>query len=341
MTWSDSYHGACLQRGQNRVASWTWAAAQPPVGLCLPVERSDLAEWRYNLGGEIKGLGSLNFQEVISHQERHFPGGFLTWGTTHFHSQRMSAEGQADEIIAEQKIVFVALPDDATTIILQKAVNLARRTYLASFKGLFLQIPNDLFNGNKRTYFGQRGETQLMGFGSQQELLDLQSSWLNIEDRLGLIGIYGAPSLSINRPGHRQLGLTPSFQRDNANTGGQLFADEICYPVKNGLHTHEPEAVIYDLAVLQQVGASHLETQKYAESGKCSSVFMHPQLRAIEARGVDGNKYLLLANLSRKAISIDEGKMPVGKGVDLVSDETVELAGLELSGESAIVLRLD
>ena len=84
--------------------------------------------------------------------------------------------------------MFAALPDDATTIVLQRAVNPERRTFLASSKGLFLQIPNDIFNGNQRTYYTEEGKIVLPGFGSSEELFDLRSSWLNVEDKLSVLG---------------------------------------------------------------------------------------------------------------------------------------------------------
>ncbi|HQD39939.1 MAG: hypothetical protein GX766_08920 [Firmicutes bacterium] len=342
-SWSDEYHGAAFQRGERRVASFVWEAAQPPQGLCLPAEASNLAEWRTNLAGQIMGLGTFNQQEVVSHQEKLFPGGFLTWGKTDFHSLRMSAEGQPGEITAHQQLVFAALPDDATTIVLQRAVNPERRTFLASSKGLFLQIPNDIFNGNQRTYYTEEGKIVLPGFGSSEELFDLRSSWLNVEDKLSVIGLYGADSLSIYRSGRRQVGLKPHWdctRCDNSTTGGQLFADEICFPGKVDLHVLDPGEVIYDLAVVLQAGTSHEETKanlnKYARLST-----HHPLLRALLVEGADGRSYLLMVNFASEKVTLNQLSLPDGKAVDLVTGKAVQLEGLDVLGEEVRLFRID
>ena len=60
-TWraSRSARSARSSAGSTRAAvarSWAWSAAQRPMGLCLPANASDLAEWRWNLVGEVVGL---------------------------------------------------------------------------------------------------------------------------------------------------------------------------------------------------------------------------------------------------------------------------------------------
>lgn len=345
VSWFDDYHGASLQRGKRRIASFVWDAAQPPQGLCLPTSSSSLAEWRSNLAGEIKGLGFQNQQEVVSHQERKFPGGFFTWGKSNFHSLRMSAEGHEGEIIAKQQLAFVALPDDATTIVLQRAVNPDRRTYLASNKGLFLQIPNDIFNAKQRTYYTQKGKLELSGFGSQEELLDLESNWLNIENELALVGIYGADSFSIYRPGSRQIGLRPHLhptRTENSPTGGQLYVDELCYSANLDLRTLDPGELIYDLAVLLQAGTNHKDTASYAQSSKALALVGPEisQLRALEVEGADGIDYLVLVNFASQAMDLAQFEMLQSEAFDLLTEKVVKLQEIEVLGESVNLFRL-
>jgi len=141
-SWKDDYHGACLQRSDNRIASWVWEAAEKPQGLCLPPGRSDMAEWHINLAGEIKGMGCFNNNRIEYHEEYLFKKGFITYGKITVHSENFLAEREIDRDIAKEKIVFAALPDDATVLIMQYAKSL-NRDYFKSIKGLFLQIPND------------------------------------------------------------------------------------------------------------------------------------------------------------------------------------------------------
>ena len=81
-SWQDAYHGASFVTGGNRYASFVWQASEKPQGLLLPKDDSSLAEWRYNLSGRILGVGRENYDEVLCHRERMFPGGFVTSGST-------------------------------------------------------------------------------------------------------------------------------------------------------------------------------------------------------------------------------------------------------------------
>ena len=47
--WSDPFHGAYLRKNRRAVRSFVQRGAAGPVALCLPADRSDLAEWEGNL----------------------------------------------------------------------------------------------------------------------------------------------------------------------------------------------------------------------------------------------------------------------------------------------------
>ncbi|NOY08117.1 MAG: hypothetical protein GXP33_04665 [Spirochaetes bacterium] len=305
-SWSDDYHGACLHRSNKRITSWVWIAAEGPQGLCLPPDGSDLAEWRQNLAGQVRGEGKINFQDVRSHYEIQFKGGFLTSGSMFIRSEKMIAEGQDNEIIALQKVVFAALPDETTVMVMQQAVSTDRRVYLTSVKGLLFQVPNDLFNGNNRVYYSAGGSRQLQGFGSHEELWNPDSSWINVEDRLGIIGVYGEKSLSLFRPGRRQIGL----KDDKKEAGGMLYADEICYPFRRTLHSVDANTVLFDIGFIIRTERTHKETADYVSAEKCIQLNTSscPDVRAMLAAGADGRSYLLMANL---------GHVPVTAGVRL------------------------
>jgi len=72
-----------------------------------------------------------------------------------------------------------ALPDDQGMVILQRARVFAR-TGLSEVKGLFLQIPNDLFNGNRRTYASEAGVFELEGCSGTLEVRPISGDWLAI-----------------------------------------------------------------------------------------------------------------------------------------------------------------
>ena len=173
--------------------------------------------------------------------------------------------------------------------------------------------------------------------------MNLESSWLNIEDKLALIGLYGVSSFFIYRPGRRQIGLAPHpdfVNVDNSNTGGQLFADEICYPVELGLQSLDPGQEIYDLAVLLQTGANHQETQSRARSGSARITFENPLFKAVRIAGRDGRTYLLLANFSGETVTL-RSELPAEKGFDLAAGQSVAFKGMKVAPDSARLFRLD
>ncbi len=319
--WYDDYHGACLHRSNKRITSWVWIAAEGPQGLCLPQDGSDLAEWRQNLAGQVKGEGKINFPEVRSHYEIQFKGGFLTSGSMFIRSENLIAEGQKNEIIALQKVIFVALPDETTVMVMQQAVSPGRRVYLTSVKGMQFQVPNDLFNGNNRVYYFAGSSQQLQGFGSEEELLNLDSSWVNIEDRLSIIGVYGEKSLSLFRPGRRQIGL----KDDKKEAGGMLYADEICYPCCRTLHSVNANTVLFDIGFIVQAGATHEETADYVSTEKCIQLDTSscPDIRTMLVVGADGKSYLLMANLGQVPVTARVRLPGVKKVFNLVTKLTL------------------
>lgn len=292
--WHDKYHGACFRRDGARIVSWVWNAAQQPQGLCLSPEKSDMAEWRQNLAGEICGVGKLSFYETKTHFEKFFEKGFITSGTAIARSCAFIAEGQADENMAEQKITFAALPDGQTVLIMQYAKTLMR-CYLDNIKGLLLNIPNDIFNGNRRTYFFGKNKRSLRGYGSRRELLDLKSKWINIDDNMGVIGVYGAGSFQLFRPGSRRSGI--KFERDM----GDLFVDELCFPFIPGQQSYSSETVLFDIGCIIRTGENHKETFK--NNAELKSIPHMEDLRFLAAESGNGKKYLMVKNISDKTVS--------------------------------------
>lgn len=299
--WYDEYHGACLLRSPKRIASWTWMGAITPLGgLCLPPDKSDMAEWYDNLLGRIAGTGEKNFSVVTSHKEHMFKGGFLTYGVSKMLSEMQIAEGETPkEADAIQKSVFAALPDDTTVVGMHYAKTI-NRTFLRSVKGLTLMMPNDIFNKKSRTYYTESETLKLKGLSPKKEDLKTNSRWINIDDCLSVIGIYGADGMHICRPGERQIGL-----RHKPFAGGMLYADEICYPCINQTRSYDAGQIIMDIAFLVQSGVSARETAASANSHYPISDKRYPDLRAIMITGADKQSYLLVANFGETDIAAD------------------------------------
>ncbi|MFZ2657803.1 MAG: hypothetical protein WAX69_22915 [Victivallales bacterium] len=297
--WHDEYHGACLTRSPKRIASWVWQGATTPLGgFCLPPGRSDMAEWADNLLGRITGTGEKNCSVVTSHGEHMFKGGFLTYGISEVRSEMQLSEGEAPkDKEAIQKSVFAALPDDTTVVGMHYAKTITR-TFLRSVKGITLMMPNDIFNRKSRTYCTESGTLKLKGLPPKAEDLKVNSSWINIDGCLSVIGLYGADSMYVSRPGERQIGL-----RHKPFAGGMLYADEICYPCINQTSSFDAGQTIMDIAFIVQSGVSPKETAASAGSHYPISDERHPGLRAVMIAGADGLSYLLLANFGETDIA--------------------------------------
>ncbi|CAG7626239.1 hypothetical protein ACFQI7_14255 [Paenibacillus allorhizosphaerae] len=321
--WQDAYHGAYVHRSAKRDASWVWESAEKPQGLCLPAGASDMAEWRENLSPRLRGLGKVTEQRLEKHDGTMFDGGFITWGSTLVQTQGLMAEGQKDHPIARSAIACAALPDATHMIVIQYATA-ARRTYVHEVKGLNLLMPNDLFNGSERTYYWASGQAVLQGAGSAEETIRTGSRWVNVDDRLGIVAVYGTEGLSIHRPGRRQIGLKEKLV--TAGSTGMLYADELCGPLEVGLQAVEAGQVIVDAAYVIQAGEEHESTRAYAAPDSTFvAAIQHDtgEVRAVRVKGADAHTYVLAANFggteatlaleAADAIDMANGQ-PVGSG---------------------------
>ena len=303
-TWHDNYHGACMSRGKKRLASWCWAAAEAPQGLCVPTERSDMAEWRNNCAGMILGQGRVNRQRIICHREHVFEGGFSTVGKTEIFSGGFF-EGQSDEIAGNTHLLFTALPDDTTVIVMQKCLSSMRRVYLNEAKGLFYNIPNDIFNDSVRSYMSTNGRIDIKGGNEgRKEVIEIVSPWLNVDDCIGFIGVYGAESFSICRPPVRQAGLILSqYEREVISTG--LWIDELCFPFIKGPFSADAGSSLFDIGCIILAGSDAEMTSDYWKKKKARRIRMqNPDVRAMAVEALNGKDYLQIVNFGESGESL-------------------------------------
>lgn len=296
-TWHDEYHGAVLHRSATRFASVVWRAAEPPTALCLPPDASDMAEWRQSLSGVIEGEGYVNWQAPEAFSLEEFAGGFLTWGRTRVHSHGFVPEGTApQQELATQHLLFAALPDGASMVVLQYARAAQRRVYLQRFGSLFLPVPNDLFNGATRRYTTDHATLTLTGAQSTEALLDLRSRWVCIDERLCVCGIDADASLQLHRPGRRQIDLKFHPWRPHVWRGGTLYCDELYGTCQLQRVTRDAGVLLYDDAWLVATcgdadrAARCAVTRRYSARGA--------QLCCVAVCGADGHEYLVIHNRS-------------------------------------------
>ena len=287
-SWSEPEHGALLERSPHRLASFSWRAHGLSQGLCLPPDASDLAEWSLNLAPVVRFLeddGAFNgsHRRLLHFTQQSFAGGFATCGAVMEGVEISVDEGAHTSDQAVSQIAFAALPDDQTCVGLQRVSAAADRVgYLWELKGLHLNLPNDLFNGFQRTLTTASGAFQLSAPTAQDEILALGGPWLNVDERLGVLLLYGAPQLLLSRSTARRGGKYHS-----------LFVEEICSHAFSGQRRVAPSAVLVDIGFAVLSGADARQTAARA-GGELH--FTNPGLRGVWVQGANGLRYEVLAN---------------------------------------------
>ena len=328
--WHDDYHGATVVKSEKRIASWVWRAAELPTGVCVPTHCSDLAEWRENLGGSIRGYGMLNEQKYVTHRDHPFAGGFVTSGVTKACSEDFAAEGQHPEILAYKDCAVAALPDDESMIVIQHA-KAAMRSYMIQLKGIYMNVPNDIYNDCKRHYFTANGDVEIQGAPGKQETVELHSPWVNVDDKLSVAKIYGEGELVIRRPGKRQIGIKRDSAVDGGGSGdiGMLYCDEICAPMFEGRIVRDRGSVLLDNAFVVKAGTGHEQTKEWYEQNPVTKLeFQNEELlRGVVVLGADQNRYALIANFDDSLVH-----------ARFCLPEHQEVTCMDLPGKTAVLL---
>ncbi len=301
--WVEAEHGDVFHRSATRFASWSWLACENPQGLCLPPDNGDFAEWQENLAGRVHGLGHDSRCHIKCWAIESFAGGFLTTGTFFARSMAEIREGWNAETAAtaEHHIAFAALPDGHTVIRLELARLLLRRVFLAGWEGVKLEIPNDVLNGGRRHYGCASGQLVLAAYQGPPQIICLDSLWASIEDRIGLVGIYGANAWHILQRGRRIGG----------HAIGNILTDTFCFQICTSPCDIQGPAIVLDngCAILSSVDAAG--TRRLCEGGvrvlACHTddfTSVANGCRAVKVRGQNGRDYILVANFGPDDVEV-------------------------------------
>jgi len=289
--WEEPEHGAVFHRSSTRIASFAWRAAEGPMGLCLPPDDGHLAEWSENLAGEVHLLGAegKRTKRVDAHSTQAFEGGFVTLGRmAECPSQSLPEGWSSEEDWIAHGLAFAALPDGHTVVRLELAHLAARRAILDRILGVKLEVPNDLFNGGDRTYTTGSGSVVLQALEGSPETVSLDSRWVSVEDRIGLLGVYGADTWSLFRRGARTGGYA-----------GSILTDSLCFPARTDLHAVYGPRTLLDNGCLVLSGVSAEETAAVYGRRQARRLAAGPHCRVMAAPGRDGESYLLAANFGQ------------------------------------------
>jgi len=313
--WEEREHGAAFHRCPTRIVSWSWRAAERPQGLCLPPDGAHMAEWEENLAGRVAPAGVSGRRRVLWQWVRSFDGGFLTMGRVNEGADVYLAEGYRASDLIDHRIAFAALPDGHTAVRLERAAIGGVRVYLRRVEGVSLRIANDLFNGMSRTYYHAGGE-HVSAPPRGDDRVDFRSAWVNVEDRLGLVGVYGAPGWSLVREAERSGGHA-----------GSIFSDRLCYPARAEMHDVFGPADVLDTGCLIVASVDRAATEALSGRAAGRLACAEDHGRAVLVEGRDGCRYLLAVNFSSSLMGVTPDLSGPAELVDLCTGSRVSADG--------------
>jgi hypothetical protein len=288
--WHDPDHAAALVRSTRRVASVAWRAKGLAQVLCLPPEVSNLADWRENLTGTVRFIGETEsmklFRDLKHAWVQPFSGGFLAGAEITEGIGASMPENWTGTYAATSRIAVVALPDDASVVCLRLTVNGAQRAYVRLTQGLRLLVPNDLFNGKRRTIASTLGEQIVTSPAEADSEIDLGGAWACVDDHIGAVGLYGAERMTLHRSREARGGMYRS-----------LHVDELSWGLDASTRSIRPGATILDGGWLALCGDRAITSTCAAEHVGARKDDGSSGLRMVSVHGRDHHQYVILANL--------------------------------------------
>jgi hypothetical protein len=313
-SWCEPEHGAALHRCETRFASFSWRAFGLAQGMCLSPDDGHFAEWEHNLAGKVEFVNhpqdTRNHRRLENYHIDEFDGGFVTCGKISEGVDITLAEGWRGTDSATHQIAFAALPDNHTVIGLQYCRMNNRRGYVSQIKGMQFNLPNDLYNEYTRELDIDKGKSTFTSPPLKEECVSLSGKWANIENKIGLVGLYGAENLSIHRHPKRRAGALQS-----------LFVEEICFPGIIKTKKFEAGEIILDAgwAVLSSVDTNATK-YFYTARQKVLLGAGYENVRAVRIEALDGKTYFVIANFDEEEVSLPLNAFTGGSPItDLVS----------------------
>lgn len=338
--WHEPEHGAILHRSPTRLASFAWRAFGLAQGMCLPPDDGHLAEWESNLVGQVEFAADPHpahpkpppGRRLIGYHTETFDGGFVTCGSLIEGTEVELAEGWTGRDLAIHHVAFAALPD-ARTVVGLELVRLGKaRALVRAVKGLHLNIPNDFYNGFTRTLAMATGPLTVASPAALDEVISLGGRWACVDDRLGVIGIYGAESLAVSRSVLRRGGAYHS-----------LHVDELCWPCRAMLAWADGGGILLDVGWAVLSGADTAATRAFAADARTRPLELgHPWARGVTVRGADNRAYCVAANFGSEAVRLPLSKalLPEEIALDLGSGERIGAGEFELAPGQARVIKV-
>lgn len=282
---SGPHHGSYMVRNSERLASFTWVAAELPSGSIVPASDSSMHEARHNLVSMIEGGGLINNCKIVCHEGRLIENGFITGGQFDYVTSGLLEEGDVSNTNARNDILFCALPDGKTVVTLQLCKGL-RRCWTTKVEPLNLMLPNDIFNGEKRDY----------SFIDKKRLV--------IDGKLGVMSAYGK-DISVEVGEKRSIGLQHiAIPRGTIvdmilySDRGMLKVDKVLVGELEKCRWFDRGEAIFDFGAVLVVGNEFPEVESFRDG----------ELRAVKVKAFDGKSYIVAADFGSVGKAVVFGK---------------------------------
>ena len=264
-------------RDPARFASWGWQAMKGrSTGLILPSGHGlgdHLAQWDDSLCPDYWTLDKAGRRRPLqpgrrTRQVETFAGGFAVSERTELHLAAPRKGAETPIAVLDHR-AMVALPDGRTVVFAAtgRAVRAVKQLATTDINWRFVR---SVFSDNKRTILHDGGQTECA------DVKNLRTSWLNVEDVLGIVPI-GEPArvscqLFDAHPGQTvRLGVASLAPRD-----------------------YEPGQDIFAAAVAFMTDADAAQTKRLV--GACRAEEPGRAIRICRVRGQDGKGYVVAVN---------------------------------------------
>ena len=293
-SWSDGFHSAVLRREAGVARSVVRRAEACPVptrsfycnvppkdgcnpsALCVPLGRSDFAEWNGNLFAFI-GLRCATLDDKTVFRET--TGGFRWETSGDVWESGPIGEGEHPYVAGRRTIVVEALPDGRTMVFADRFVATRECSLALGFRTLHLMIPNDVYNDGRRRWRGRSFDRTTTAVPDRAELVETRERVLNVDDAVSVFAIAGT-DLRLYREGGRNILLNNALR--------SLCADEVCMDCDLGARHCRPGDVVFD--VVYAVAANTTRDEALAVPDR-AVLAEKDGGRHVVFTGFDGQKY--------------------------------------------------
>ncbi|MBQ7401955.1 MAG: hypothetical protein IJW05_00810 [Lentisphaeria bacterium] len=291
VVWGDEFHGADMIKSETLVRSIVRRAGEGPMILAHPLSDSSLAEWHGNGHCQFEGhFTAARYPDFIFRKS--IPGGFLNAGSINYIDAGPWGEGENAYDNIRSQAACAALPDGKSMIVLERTRVLKEHSLL-SLRTIGWQVPNDLFNGRTRTFYGEDFVRELR-HRSGEGVIETNSRWLNVENQITLVLGYGADTFKIHAPAYDRGNV--KYRQEMSS----LYLNEICGSVEFAPRVRRmPGDVLADTGYAVIAESNAEEGRKYS----LKRLETEGLLRAVEFHSPDGEVWQFAANFGNTPVS--------------------------------------